>query len=244
MGFSLKKAVKLPSLKSAIKNPVKQLFKSDLLPIHTSISPLGFAGGAAVKHFKDKITQPLPEVPYFAEPRQIQDKLVSNQMSAADEYAKNLPQAINSEVGVERARIGEELNQAQRQARGSANARGMLFSGQRMAHEGALANEASSQVANARAKAIQRTLGQSQAMYAQPLQSRANIAETNMQQKGLLDNYKRETDQMRTNILNAGMQNVGAGIGMGLANGSAKPVAPKAGYGSAGGGYGGFGNYS
>lgn len=218
MGFSLKKALKVPKLSSIIKNPVKQLVKGDLIPGLAGQSPLGFIGSAGAKSIKDKLTAPLPEVPYFGEPRAIQDKLIGNQLSAADEYSRSIPQTLNSEMSLERSRIGDELNQAQRQARGSANSRGMLFSGQRMAQEGNLAGQASSQLADARAKAIQRVLGQQQSMYAQPLQSRANIAETNMQQRGLLDKYKQETDQMRTGLISAGLGNVGAGIGQGLGN--------------------------
>lgn len=141
------------------------------------------------------------------------DSILSNQLRGADQFSQNLPQYIDQETAQMRGQLASQLAGAQRQARGSANARGMLYSGQRMKQEGDLANQASQQLSQARAEAIRRALGQEQALYAQPVMSRANIAETSMQQQGLLDKYKQDTMRNRQNIVNTGADFIGEGVG-------------------------------
>lgn len=210
MGFSLKKAFKLPSPKKFFKDPLKNIVRGDFA--FGAIDPFG------LRHKLNPNNIKIPGMPNFTEPKAQHKALIDNQLSAADQYSKNLGQQLESEVGLERERIGNELDVARRDIRGGANSRGMLFSGQRMAQEGGAANEAAQQLADARGSAIRRMVGQEQAMYAQPLRSRANVAETQMEQQGLLDKYRRETDQARNQTMAAGMGLIGEGAGKGFAN--------------------------
>jgi len=213
---------RLPSLSQVVRDPIGHLLRGDGITALGAAAIPGFGGalvGGLGTHLlkepvKNMISPPkLPGVPYHAEPRAQQNALINNQLSAADKYRQNLGNAINEETAASRAGIQGELQSATRDLRGRSNASGMLFSGRRMAGEGGLANQASQRLAQARSGAIQKMLGQEQAMYAQPLRSRANIAETNMDQQGLLDKYRRETDSQRTQLMTTGMGYLGQGIG-------------------------------
>ena len=205
------------TISNVVKNPVKAISQGDFLT-GVGVQHGGIVGGMLANKLQKSLQAPLPQQQYFGEPREIQDKLINNQMSAADKYSKSLADQVNSEVGVERAALEPQVQQAQRDARGSANSRGMLFSGRRIKAEGDIANEATGRLADARSNAIQKALNLEQSMYAQPLQSRANIAETNMNQQGLLDKYKQETQAKQAQLMAGGMGLIGQGLGQGIAN--------------------------
>jgi len=208
--------IRVPTVKQIFKDPVKSL--AQVLPYAIAIGPGGLVASNVVKKFTDQATAKLPDVPYFAEPRQAQEALVKGQLGAAEKFSAGLGDRLRGEMESERLGLADEVGEAQRQARAGASARGMLYSGQRMKAEGDIANEAANRLAQARSQAIQRAMGQEQAMFAQPLQSRANIAETAMNQQGLLDRYKQETESQRARLLQAGMASVGTGLGEGLGN--------------------------
>ena len=211
MGFK----IKVPRIKDVIKNPIKAL---PFAPLWAGAGSGGIVSSLIGKKISDAYSQKLPEVPYYAEPRQAQEALVKGQLGAAEKFSAGLGDRLRGEMESERLGLADEVGEAQRQARAGASARGMLYSGQRMKAEGDIANEAANRLAQARSQAIQRAMGQEQAMFAQPLQSRANIAETAMNQQGLLDRYKQETDAQRTKLLQGGMASIGEGIGTGLGN--------------------------
>ena len=230
MGFSLSKAFKLPKLSDVVKNPVQTLLRGDLLPAAAGVATLPFGGvpGAivasqlarpAMNSTVGKLVAPAPSAQTFSqEPRDLQDRLIKGQLSAADQYSQGLPNSINEETAAKRAEINDELQSQLRSERASSNAHGMLFSGRRLANEGGLANDASKNLANARASAIQNMMQREQAMYAQPLASRANVLEANTQQQGILDRARQQTEAAKTANMQQGLGLLGQGAGMYAAN--------------------------
>jgi len=194
-------------------NPIK-----NVLAPYIGMSSGGILGAVAADKLVKAYQQDLPNVNIDTNARNLQGNLIKGQLGAADEYSQNLGQNINEEADAARSVIGSQLNDANRATRSAANARGMLFSGRRMAEEGRNAADAAGRLADARSEIIRRATGQEQAFYAQPLRSQANVAEANTQQQGLLDQYRQQTDAQKNALVSGGMGLIGQGLGQGLAN--------------------------
>jgi len=152
-------------------------------------------------------------------------ELIDSRIKAADEFQAKLPQYIADQTGAARSQIGQELKNTTRDIRGSANSRGMLFSGARMGQEGAASNEASSQLASMRGNIIRSALDQANQMYTDPLLAKSNQRNAALRgQQGIQAMQQQYQGQQQAG-LNSGMGLIGQGLGsyLGQQQSSSKP---------------------
>lgn len=144
--------------------------------------------------------------------------LTDNQLRNADEFKNNLPQYVAEETGNLRKSLAHQLAETRGQIRANENARGMLHSGRRQSSEGKAQNQASAQYAQGAGQIIQSADKASASMAANPLRSKANLAEAQSQQNQFLQSAQEARNQAAQNMMGSYMGMIGSGVGQYLGN--------------------------
>ena len=199
------KAIGQGDLKGAAKNAAIAM---------TGTGSLGAAAPAAITKYQEVMNAPLPGINYNQNIRDQQSGLINNQLSNYQSF--NPEDYIQTQAGAYRRRLAEQVSQGQQGARANANARGMLFSGQRIKQEGDIARAGAQDYNQFAGNLISDTLQRQQALASDPLMAQANLNLANQQQSSALDRIKQQQQAARTGLMTAGFGAIGEGLGSGL----------------------------
>lgn len=142
-----------------------------------------------------------------------QKSIMDNQLRSADEFKANLPQYVSEESGQLRKSLAQQLAETRGQIKANENARGMLFSGRRQASEGKAADQTSQAYNQGVGGIISAATNASQSMAANPLKSKANLAEAQSQQNQFLQSVSDAKNQAAQGLMGSGIGLIGSGIG-------------------------------
>lgn len=140
-------------------------------------------------------------------------ELQRNRLDAASNYMKNIGSTIEGEVGAERKKIAGGLIDQTRALRGQAAGAGMLHSGRRQLYEGDIAREASSNLASARAEAINTVTNRAQQMFGSVLGDKATQELNALRQRAGLSEVQQNLKNQQTEQIGQGLGLLGQGAG-------------------------------
>jgi len=129
-----------------------------------------------------------------------QKTLQQNQLSAADDFRRNLPTYVQQEAGALKKSLSSQLAEARGTIKANENARGMLYSGRRQKSEGEAANRAQSAYTQGVGDIASGAEKAAQSMAVNPLKSAANLSEAQSQySQGVQQARDRATQGLMSN---------------------------------------------
>lgn len=148
-----------------------------------------------------------------ADPTQGSRDFAQMQLQRAQQFEDQMPNYISGQAQSLRRGISQQLADTRGQIQGGANARGMLFSGQRMKQEGRASESAGQQYAQGLSDIVRQSEQELLGMQADPMRSIANVNEAGMQQQSELARAQEARRAAAAQMTGQYAGMIGSGIG-------------------------------